>query len=132
MPVTARYGSLAKEILENYPEYAVVIDDAVQTIGSEIPDVFDKEEAKDFCDARRRTRLGMGQDQGVFSIYKAAGIMQQNGKTVEDVEEYSIGYLTERWKGVYFANQYGDQLPLTQLMQDMYVGVGSYDLLSLC
>ena len=58
--------------------------------------------------------------------------LTENGKTVEDVEEYSIGYLTERWKGVYFANQYGDQLPLTQLMQDMYVGVGSYDLLSLC
>ena len=128
---TARYGALASEILEDYPEYAIVIDDAVQMIGSEIPDVFDKEEVKDFCDARRRTRLGMGQDQGIFSIYKAAGIMEQQGTTVEDAEDYSLGYLAERWKGIYYANQYGDQLPVTRLMQDMYVGVGSYDLLKM-
>lgn len=126
---TARYGKRAKEILEDYPEHAVIID-GVQTIGSEVPDCFEKEDVKDLCDVRRRTRLGMGQDQGVFSIYKAGGIMQEHGKTVEEVEGYMMDYLTERWKGVYFSNQYGDQLPLTQLMQDMYVGLGSFDVLN--
>lgn len=56
--------------------------------------------------------------------------MQEHGKTVEEVEGYMMDYLTERWKGVYFSNQYGDQLPLTQLMQDMYVGLGSFDVLN--
>ena len=128
---TARYGAIAAEIIESYPQYSIVIDDSVQTIGSELPFVFDKEDVHDFCDARRRTRLGMGQDQGVFSIYKAAGIMQEHGSTVEDTEDYSLDLLTERWKGVFFANLYGDQLPVTQLMQDMYVGIGSFDVLVL-
>lgn len=128
---TARYGKLAKEVLANYPDCAVIIDDAVQTIGSEVCNAFTREEVKNFCDLRRRTRLGMGQEQGTFSIYKAGGIVQQElGYTVEDAESCVLGYLQERWKGVYFSNQYGDQLPLSDLMQQMYVGMGSYDILS--
>lgn len=110
----------------------MIIDDAVQTIGSEVCNAFTREEVKNFCDLRRRTRLGMGQEQGTFSIYKAGGIVQQElGYTVEDAESCVLGYLQERWKGIYFSNQYGDQLPLSDLMQQMYIGMGSYDILSI-
>ncbi|MDD3404015.1 MAG: FAD-dependent oxidoreductase [Hespellia sp.] len=127
---TARYGEFAKTILEEYPEEAYVIDDAVQMIGSEVAYTFVEEDVKNFKDLRRRTRIGMGQEQGTFSIYKAGGIAQSAlGQTVEEAEENVLGYVQERWKGVYFAAQYGDQLPLSELMQEMYVGLGSYDVL---
>lgn len=129
---TARYGKFAKKILEEYPDQAYIIDDAVQMIGSEVCYSFTEEDVKNFRDLRRRTRLGMGQEQGTFSIYKAGGIIQEGlGKTVEEAEECVLGYVQERWKGVYFAAQYGDQLPLSELMQEMYVSTGSYDVLSI-
>ena len=74
---TARYGEFAKAILEKYPEQAYVIDDAVQMIGSEVCYSFQEEDVENFKDLRRRTRIGMGQEQGTFSIYKAGGIAQQ-------------------------------------------------------
>ncbi len=127
---TARYGKFARKILEEYPEQAYVIDDAVQMIGSEVCYSFVEEDVKNFRDLRRRTRIGMGQEQGTFSIYKAGGIvLQELNKTAAQVEEFVIGYVQERWKGVYFAAQYGDQLPLSELMQEMYVSLGSYDVL---
>ncbi|MDO5146218.1 MAG: FAD-dependent oxidoreductase [Eubacteriales bacterium] len=129
---TARYGKFAKAILERYPEQAYIIDDAVQMIGSEVCYSFEEENVENFKDLRRRTRLGMGQEQGTFSIYKAGAIIQEElGKTVEKAEDCVLGYAQERWKGVYFAAQYGDQLPLSELMQQMYVNTASYDVLSL-
>jgi len=129
---TARYGKFARKILEEYPEQAYVIDDAVQMIGSEVCYSFVEEDVKNFQDLRRRTRIGMGQEQGTFSIYKAGGLVQQElNKTTAQVEEFVIGYVQERWKGVYFAAQYGDQLPLSELMQEMYVSLGSYDVLKI-
>ena len=129
---TARYGEFAKTILEKYPEQAYVIDEAVQMIGSEVCYAFNEENVEDFKDLRRRTRIGMGQDQGTFSIYKAGGIAQCELKmTASEAEECVLGYIQERWKGIYFAAQYGDQLPLSELMQEMYIGMASYDVLSL-
>ena len=129
---TARYGVFAKKILEEYPEQAYVIDDAVQMIGSEVCYAFREEDVDDFKDLRRRTRLGMGQEQGTFSIYKAGGIAQQElGMTPAEAEGCVLGYVEERWKGIYFAAQYGDQLPLSELMQEMYIGMGSYDILNI-
>ncbi len=129
---TARYGEFARTILEEYPDEAYVIDDAVQMIGSEVCYSFNEENVENFKDLRRRTRIGMGQDQGTFSIYKAGAITQQElNKTPAEAEEYVLGYVQERWKGIYFAAQYGDQLPLSELMQEMYIGMGSYDILSL-
>ena len=125
----ARYGKFAKTILEEYPENAVIIDEAVQMIGSEVCYAFEKEEVGDFRDLRRRTRIGMGQDQGTFSIYKAGNIYQEYlGKTREEEMENERLYLQERWKGLYHTVQYGDQLPLSQLMQTVYVSAGSYDI----
>lgn len=127
---TARYGAFAKKILEQYPDQAYVIDDAVQMIGSEVCYAFAEENVADFKDLRRRTRIGMGQEQGVFSIYKAGGIaLTELNMTPGKAEECVLGYAQERWKGVYFAAQYGDQLPLSELMQEMYIGLGSYDVL---
>ena len=101
-------------------------------IGSEVCYSFNEENVENFKDLRRRTRIGMGQDQGTFSIYKAGAITQQElNKTPAEAEEYVLGYVQERWKGIYFAAQYGDQLPLSELMQEMYIGMGSYDILSL-
>ncbi|MDD6348304.1 MAG: FAD-dependent oxidoreductase [Lachnospiraceae bacterium] len=125
---TARYGEFAKKILERYPDEAYIIDDAVQMIGSEVCYSFEEENVKNFCDLRRRTRIGMGQEQGTFSIYKAGAIAQESlGKTVDEAEACILGYAKERWKGVYFSNQYGDQLPLTEVMQQVYVGLAGYD-----
>lgn len=101
-------------------------------IGSEVCYSFVEEDVVNFKDLRRRTRIGMGQDQGTFSIYKAGGIAQEAlNMTPAEAEECVLGYVQERWKGIYFAAQYGDQLPLSELMQEMYVGMGSYDVLSL-
>lgn len=127
---TARYGKFAKKILEQYPSQAYIIDDAVQMIGSEVCYAFVEEDVKNFKDLRRRTRIGMGQEQGTFSIYKAGAIaVEELGKTVAEAESYMLGYVQERWKGIYFAAQYGDQLPLSELMQTMYISMGSYDVL---
>ena len=129
---TARYGKFAKKILEQYPDQAYIIDDAVQMIGSEVCYSFNEENVENFRDLRRRTRLGMGQEQGTFSIYKAGAIAQEElGMTPAEAEDRVLGYVQERWKGVYFAAQYGDQLPLSELMQEMYVSTGSYDVLSI-
>ena len=122
----------AKKILEEYPEHAYVIDDAVQMIGSEVCYSFKEENVENFRDLRRRTRIGMGQEQGTFSIYKAGGIAQEDlGMTPAEAEKCVLGYVQERWKGIYFAAQYGDQLPLSELMQEMYIGMGSYDVLNI-
>ena len=95
---TARYGVFAKKILEEYPEQAYVMDDAVQMIGSEVCYAFREEDVDDFKDLRRRTRLGMGQEQGTFSIYKAGGIAQQElGMTPAEAEGCVLGYVEERW-----------------------------------
>lgn len=61
---TARYGAFAKKILGQYPDQAYGIDDAVQMIGSEVCYAFEEENVADFRDLRRRTRIGMGQEQG--------------------------------------------------------------------
>lgn len=126
---TARYGSFAEGILEEHPEDALVIDDAVQSLAPEVGNAFRNEGAADFRDLRRRTRIGMGQDQGAFSLYKVGSFaLRRLGQSPARVRDQVVDYLQERWKGVQFAVRYGHQLPASALLQDIYVGTAGYDI----
>jgi glycerol-3-phosphate dehydrogenase len=61
-------------------------------------------------DIRRLLRLGMGPCQGGFCIYRATGILHGlDGLTADQANESLLGFLRERWKGVW-PILYGDQL----------------------
>jgi len=74
-------------------------------------------------DFRRALRLGMGPCQGGFCIYRATGIMYGiDGLTVEQANEALLGFLQERWKGVW-PILYGDQLRQARLDDWIFQGV---------
>jgi glycerol-3-phosphate dehydrogenase len=74
-------------------------------------------------DFRRALRLGMGPCQGGFCIYRATGIMYGiDGMTVEQANEALLGFLQERWKGVW-PILYGDQLRQARLDDWIFQGV---------
>lgn len=131
--LTSRYGSIAKTIVERYPEDVRVIDDSVQIFGCEARYAIEEENVFKFNDIRRRIRIGMGQDQGTFSIPKLEAIYSDETSTPTGVaREKSKEFLQERWKGIYFSLQYGDQLPTAELMQSVFVGIGGYDVYKNC
>jgi glycerol-3-phosphate dehydrogenase len=74
-------------------------------------------------DFRRALRLGMGPCQGGFCIYRATGIMHGiDGLTAEQANEALLGFLEERWKGVW-PILYGDQLRQARLDDWIFQGV---------
>ena len=49
--------------------------------------------------------------------------------TAQEAHDQLAEYMQERWKGIYYTLQYGDQLAQAEIMQAFYVTQGSYDLL---
>ena len=128
--MTARYGSRAKEIVDAAPEYSGVICECAQVIGSEVINAFQNEEVFNIKDLRRRIRNGMGTCQGTFCTYKVAALYQKAvHATAQEAHDQLAEYMQERWKGIYYTLQYGDQLAQAEIMQAFYVTQGSYDLL---
>lgn len=126
--LTARYGAIAKTIVERYPADTAVIDDSVQIIGSEVRYALDQEYVQTFDDLRRRIRNGMGQDQGLFSTHQIAALYQDEVQADSDTARAQISdYVQARWKGIYYAALYGDQLPLVAMMQAFYLGLGCFE-----
>ena len=110
-----------------------IIDDSVQIFGCEARYAIQEENVFKFNDIRRRIRIGMGHDQGAFSIPKLEAIYSDETNAPTGVSrEKSKEFLQERWKGIYFSLQYGDQLPTAHLMQSIFVGVGGYDVYKNC
>ena len=78
-------------------------------------------------DIRRRLRLGMGPCQGGFCIYRAIGILHgRSGVSTEQANESLVGFLQERWKGVW-PILYGDQLRQMRLDEWIFHGVLDVD-----
>jgi glycerol-3-phosphate dehydrogenase len=74
-------------------------------------------------DFRRVLRLGMGPCQGGFCMYRATGIMHGlDGMSAEQANEALLGFLQERWKGVW-PILYGDQLRQARLDDWIFQGV---------
>jgi glycerol-3-phosphate dehydrogenase len=74
-------------------------------------------------DIRRSLRLGMGPCQGGFCIYRATGILHGlDGHDVEEANAALVGFLRERWKGVW-PILYGDQLRQARLDDWIFQGV---------
>jgi glycerol-3-phosphate dehydrogenase len=74
-------------------------------------------------DIRRELRLGMGPCQGGFCIYRATGILHGlDGLTAEQANGALLGFLQERWKGVW-PILYGDQLRQARLDDWIFQGV---------
>lgn len=129
--LTARYGSRAKEILDDAPEYAGVICECAQVSGSEVINAFKNEEVFNIKDLRRRIRNGMGTCQGTFCTYKVAALYQKAmDATAEQAHDQLAEYMQERWKGIYYTLQYGDQLAQADIMQAFYVTMGGYDFIN--
>jgi glycerol-3-phosphate dehydrogenase len=127
---TARYGSRGREIIEDAPEYSGVICECAQVIGSEVFNAFRNEEVLNFNDLRRRIRTGMGTCQGTFCTYKVAALYQKAvDSTASQAHDQTAEYMQERWKGIYYTLQYGDQLAQAEIMQSFYVNLGGYDFL---
>jgi glycerol-3-phosphate dehydrogenase len=77
----------------------------------------------DLGDFRRVLRLGMGPCQGGFCMYRATGIMHGlDGMSVERANDALLGFLQERWKGVW-PILYGDQLRQARLDDWIFQGV---------
>jgi glycerol-3-phosphate dehydrogenase len=74
-------------------------------------------------DIRRALRLGMGPCQGGFCIYRATGILHGlDGMSAEDANAALLGFLQERWKGVW-PILYGDQIRQARLDDWIFQGV---------
>jgi glycerol-3-phosphate dehydrogenase len=74
-------------------------------------------------DIRRELRLGMGPCQGGFCIYRATGVLHGvDGLTAEEANGALLGFLQERWKGVW-PILYGDQLRQARLDDWIFQGV---------
>ena len=130
--LAARYGSIAETIVREFPEHVAVIDDSVQIIGSEVLYAMREEEVGNILDIRRRIRNGMGQDQGTFSTYKVSILAKEfANKSVETCFEKAQEYTQERWKGMYYALQYAQQVQTATLLQKMHVGFGNLDCLDI-
>lgn len=128
--LTARYGSRGKVIVDESKEYAGVICECAQIIGSEVINAFRNEEVLNFNDLRRRIRTGMGTCQGTFCTYKVAALYEKAvDATPKQAHDQVAQYIQERWKGIYYTLQYGDQLAQAQIMQAFYVALGAYDFL---
>jgi glycerol-3-phosphate dehydrogenase len=77
----------------------------------------------DLDDLRRLLRLGMGPCQGGFCIYRATGVLHGlDGIDTEQANEALLGYVRERWKGVW-PILYGDQLREARLDEWLLQGV---------
>ncbi len=115
--LTARYGSRGREIIEDAPEYAGVVCECAQIIGSEVFNAFRNEEVLNFNDLRRRIRTGMGTCQGTFCTYKVAALYQKAvDSTAGQAHNQTAEYMQERWKGIFYTLQYGDQLAQAEIM----------------
>lgn len=129
--LTARYGSRGLEIIEDAPEHTGVICECAQIIGAEVFNAFRNEEVLNFNDLRRRIRTGMGTCQGTFCTYKVAALYQEAlGAPASQAHDQVAEYMQERWKGIYYTLQYGDQLAQSEIMQMFYVSLGGYDFLN--
>jgi glycerol-3-phosphate dehydrogenase len=90
---------------------------------SRLEEVMRRRATVNLDDIRRSLRLGMGPCQGGFCIYRAAGILHGlNGTSVEEADAALLGFLRERWKGMW-PILYGDQVRQTRLDDWIFQGI---------
>jgi glycerol-3-phosphate dehydrogenase len=90
---------------------------------SKLEEVMRRRATTNLDDIRRSLRLGMGPCQGGFCIPRATGILHaMNGMSHEEANASLLGFLRERWKGVW-PILYGDQVRQARLDDWIFQGV---------
>ncbi|MBP3197413.1 MAG: anaerobic glycerol-3-phosphate dehydrogenase subunit A [Butyrivibrio sp.] len=114
-----RYGTKAKNISAlDEVENSLVCECEEVTIG-EIKYAMNNLKAQNLIQVRQCTRMGMGTCQGELCALRAAGVMCQVNRDVENTYKDLLTFINERWKGMQPV-AWGETLNEAQLIAEVY------------